>query len=184
MVVPPNAAVLEMGCGTARNLLKFRKLHPDAELYGLDASRSMLVTAEENLNSHGIKDRVTLRHCLAEELDHEKTFERSEGFDVIFFSYSLSMMPTWHAALDVALANLRPQGRVYIVDFWDQSGLPKFFAIVLRKWLAAFHVHFRPELLERLRQLQEQKVCTLELSGLGGNYAYIAELAKRQDLAL
>jgi S-adenosylmethionine-diacylgycerolhomoserine-N-methlytransferase len=182
MTVTPRGAVLEIGCGTARNLIKLQEMHPEARLFGLDASRSMLETAAENLRRRGMFERVTLRHALAEELDYGQTFGPGEGFDVIFFSYSLSMMPSWRGALDAAVENLRPDGKIYIVDFWDQSGLPRLFAAALRRWLAAFGVHFRPELVERLRELQGQGVCSLEICGLAGRYAYIAELKKKAGL--
>jgi S-adenosylmethionine-diacylgycerolhomoserine-N-methlytransferase len=167
--------VVEMGCGTARNLIKLKRLHPAARLYGLDASQSMLDTAALALQRHGCADTV-LRHCLAEQLDARQTFGLDEPFDVIFFSYSLSMMPTWPAALDAALANLRPSGRIYIVDFWDQAGLPRPFAYVLKRWLALFHVHHRPELLAHLQELERQGRCTLNLQSIGGRYAYLAVL--------
>jgi len=170
--------VLEMGCGTARNLVKLGRLHPQAGLYGLDASRSMLWTAERSLAKRGCKGRVTLRHCLAEDLDFRNTFGLAKPFDVIFFSYSLSMMPTWPQALDAALANLDRHGRIYIVDFWDQAGLPKVFARALKSWLALFHVHHRPELLGRLRRLENEGRCRLDLRSIGGRYAYLATLER------
>jgi S-adenosylmethionine-diacylgycerolhomoserine-N-methlytransferase len=178
MQITPGDHVLEMGCGTARNLIKLARRHPQAKLYGLDASRSMLQTAELSLQKRQLAGKVILRHCLAEQLDAQVTFGSSEPFDVIFFSYSLSMMPTWPAALDAALANLNPHGRIYIVDFWDQAGLPRIFAALLKRWLALFHVHYRPELLDHLRSLEKDGRCRLDLQGIGGRYAYLATLTR------
>ena len=42
----PGARIIEIGCGTARNLIKMAQTYPDARLYGLDASAEMLRTAE------------------------------------------------------------------------------------------------------------------------------------------
>jgi len=176
MVVGPNDRVLEMGCGTARNLIKLQRLHPQARLFGLDASQSMLATAAKSLKLHDPSGTVELRHCLAEQLDHQKTFDSSEPFDMIFFSYSLSMMPTWPQAIDAALANLHPKGRIYIIDFWDQAGLPRLFAAALKRWLAAFHVHHRPELLEHLSHMEQEGRCQMTLESVGGRYAYLATL--------
>jgi S-adenosylmethionine-diacylgycerolhomoserine-N-methlytransferase len=176
MIIHRGDRVLEMGCGTARNLIKLHQLHPGARFHGLDASQSMLETAQKNLKIRNGKTGILLRHCLAERLDHQKTFGLTEPFDVIFFSYSLSMMPTWPQALDAALANLRPQGRIYIVDFWDQAGLPGLFAGMLKRWLALFHVYHRPELLEHLRRLAEYGKCRLDVQPIGGRYAYLAIL--------
>ena len=39
---PTAAACLEIGCGTARNLIKAARRYPAARLYGLDVSEAML----------------------------------------------------------------------------------------------------------------------------------------------
>ena len=41
----PATAVLEIGCGTGRNLIKAARAYPEARFYGLDVSRAMLDTA-------------------------------------------------------------------------------------------------------------------------------------------
>ena len=46
MNVQPGETVLEVGCGTGRNLIILARRHPDARFFGLDASASMLETAE------------------------------------------------------------------------------------------------------------------------------------------
>lgn len=33
---PPNGSILEVGCGTGRNLILAAKRYPDAQLYGFD----------------------------------------------------------------------------------------------------------------------------------------------------
>src|ERR1700689_5152879 len=70
MELRPGDRVLEIGCGTARNLILLARQRPDVACYGLDASNEMLATAETKVKSRGLADRVTLRVCLAEELDH------------------------------------------------------------------------------------------------------------------
>jgi S-adenosylmethionine-diacylgycerolhomoserine-N-methlytransferase len=176
MLIRPGDCVLEMGCGTARNLIKLHRLHPQAHLFGLDASQSMLATASRSLSRFASFRNIALRHCLAERLDHQKVFDLPRPFDVIFFSYSLSMMPTWPQAIDAALANLHPQGRIYIIDFWDQAGLPNWFATMLKRWLTTFHVHYRPELLEYLGRLVKDGRCQMKIESIGGQYAYFATL--------
>jgi len=178
MVIRAGDSVLEMGCGTARNLIKLHRLHPQARLFGLDASQSMLATAAQSLQRHERTGSVELRHCLAEQLHHQTVFDLARPFDVIFFSYSLSMMPTWPQAIDAALANLHPQGRIYIIDFWDQAGLPGLFAAALKRWLALFHVHYRPELLEYLTRLVREGRCQINVESIGGRYAYLAAISK------
>lgn len=66
--------------------------------------------------------------------------------DRILFSYSLSMMPPFTAVLDRARADLRPRGRIVVVDFLDARG-------PVAHGLAASHVFLGKERLDRLRHL-------------------------------
>jgi S-adenosylmethionine-diacylgycerolhomoserine-N-methlytransferase len=178
MVVRPGDHILEVGCGTARNLIKLARQHPDAHFYGLDASQEMLNTAAEKVAAAQLTARVTLRPCLAENLDPQATFGLDRPFDTIFFSYSLSMIPTWHEALAAALRGLRPGGSIQIVDFWDQADLPRWFRSLLRDWLRLFHVQHRPELLEHLHALADREAGRLILVSIGRRYAFLAHFEK------
>lgn len=170
--------VLEIGCGTARNLILLAKGRPDVHCYGLDVSTEMLATAAAKVKSAGLESRITLRHCFAEELDYAKTFGLDAPFDAAFFSYSLSMIPTWPKAIDAALANIRRGAAFYVVDFWDQGSWPGWFQWLLKYWLDLFHVHYRPELLEHLRELDAKNVGKLTLQSVAGRYAYLAIFRK------
>lgn len=46
--VPKGGTLLEVGCGTGRNLLLASRKFPEARLFGLDISAEMLLTASEN----------------------------------------------------------------------------------------------------------------------------------------
>ncbi len=178
MDVKPGDNVLEMGCGTARNLIKLYKRCPQAQYFGLDASQDMLETAQSSLKKRGVPDnKVSLKQCLAEQMDARQTFGLDKPFDVIFFSYSLTMMPLWREAIDAALANLQPGRSIYIVDFWDQKVMPGF-SHFLKFWLKLFHVQYRPEMHAYMVELHEQGVVELKTDGIFGRYAYLAELKK------
>ena len=169
--------VLEMGCGTARNLICLARRYPAVQLFGIDASNEMLKSARANLSHAGIRNQVRLAHCFAEEFS-PALFGNAEPFDAIFFSYSLSMIPGWRAALDSALLNLRVGRSLWVVDFWDQRSLPKWFAGILQRWLSLFHVHHRPELLEYFRELETLGLVMLSTEPLYRGYAYLAKLTK------
>ncbi|MEI6233576.1 MAG: class I SAM-dependent methyltransferase [Planctomycetota bacterium] len=179
MALRPGMKVLEIGCGTARNLIALARKHPQIQFYGLDASREMLATAQAKIDAAKLTDRITLKFCLAEELDAKRTFDLDAPFDAMFFSYSLSMIPTWRESLDAAFRNLKPGEFVYSVDFWDQQEYPGIFRWALVKWLDLFHVKHRPELLEYMNDLKNRGVCSLDLSGLYGRYSYIASMRSK-----
>jgi S-adenosylmethionine-diacylgycerolhomoserine-N-methlytransferase len=132
-------AVLEIGCGTGRNLAVAAKHYPSARFFGVDVSTVMLTRAIDSLGRSGLSGRVRVAHGDATAFDPERLFGRTQ-FDRIFISYSLSMIPDWNGTIDRAIALLAPGGELHIVDFGGQSRLPSLFRALLRRWLKAFHV--------------------------------------------
>ncbi len=175
MKISQGDRVLEAGCGTGRNLIVLAKKYPEAEFFGLDASAAMLDTAEAR--SAGIAN-IRLQTALADDFGHDKTFGLNAAFDVIYFSYSISMIPPWRESIENALANLKPGGRLYFVDFYDQAGLPVWFRKLLQAWLRQFHVKYPAELPGYLRRLEKEGRGTLNFRGLYGRYSFIAEFEK------
>ena len=55
---PPGGTILEIGCGTARNLLHIARTYPDARCFGLDVSSAMLETAHQSIARAGLEARV------------------------------------------------------------------------------------------------------------------------------
>ena len=163
------ARVLEVGCGTARNLIRIARKYPSAKLYGLDASAQMLATAQRSLAQADLEPRVKLIEAYAENLSPE-LFGESEPFDAIIFSYSLSMIPDWKQALRAATSALAPDGRLHIVDFGDLKGLGRLVEVLLRSWLGLFHVAPRVELLDAL---QKNSITATRLTLLPGRYAFL-----------
>ena len=183
VVTNPSTATLEVGCGTARNLIKLARRAEPGLLCGLDASQEMLDTAAASIARAGVPaaghERIRLRQGLAERLDAKTMFGRDEPFDTIFFSYCLSMVPTWPGAIEAAMANLKTGGHLVIVDFWDQKDLPGVFAAGLKKWLSLFHVHYRPEVHDALAALGTSGRADVTFESVQKRYAYIASLKKR-----
>jgi S-adenosylmethionine-diacylgycerolhomoserine-N-methlytransferase len=178
MELQPDDRVIEIGCGTARNLIKLARMRRDVRCYGLDVSNEMLATAAIKVKARRLQDRITLTHCFAEQLGYAKTFGLDTPFDAAFFSYSLSMIPPFKEAVDAALRSIKRGGVMYVVDFWDQGKWPGFFRFALKRWLDLFHVHFRPELLEYLQELDAKGVGSLSLKPVAGRYAYLATFRK------
>lgn len=152
---PPGGQVLEVGCGTARNLVAAARAYPQARFYGIDISPAMLETAGAKVARERLSPRIRLASADATRFDPAHLFG-VPGFSRIFLSYSLSMIPEWRAALSQAMALLLPEGELHIVDFGGQEELPGWFRRGLRLWLAQFHVDPRDGL-------------EAELAAIGGN---------------
>jgi len=177
MNVQPGERVLEAGCGTARNLIILAKRHPDAIFYGLDASAAMLETAQAKGDAAGVRN-VVLTTALADDFTHDGTFDLSEKFDKIFFSYSISMIPPWRESIENALSNLKPGGELFIVDFYDQRDLPAPFRRFLKWWLAKFHVKFWPDLIPYLETIGSSRTAKVTIKPLFRRYSFIASIRK------
>jgi len=179
--------VLEVGCGTGRNLRVLAETAPHHELYGVDASRAMLATARTALDRAGLTGRVTLAQGLAERLDPRVHLGVNDPLDIVFFSYVLSMISEWRLALARSLSHLADNGRLYVVDFWDQDDLPAWVAPTLQNWLSLFDVRPRPHLLRTLRMLDDRGWLSCTIQSVGGRYAYLAivePVPERVDVAV
>ncbi|PHR19220.1 MAG: SAM-dependent methyltransferase [Sphingopyxis sp.] len=152
---PPGARVLEIGCGTARNLVQAAKVWPEAELYGFDISSEMLKAARKNLAQSRMKDRITLFHGDAENPALAMPL-KIRTFDRIFLSFCLSMIPDWQSAIREALTLLEPGGELHIVDFGQAERLPSAFRSLLQQWLALFHVEPREQMHSFLVELDRE----------------------------
>jgi S-adenosylmethionine-diacylgycerolhomoserine-N-methlytransferase len=145
----PGETIVEIGCGTARNLIRIAETYPGTQLYGLDASSEMLRTATEAVARARLSDRIVLAHALADDLS-PGLFELEQPFDHAIFSYSLSMIPDWRGALRKGTQCVRPDGFVHVVDFGDLKSLWPLANKMLRTWLRLFHVAPRDDLLSLL----------------------------------
>ena len=174
MDVTTGEKVLEIGCGTARNLIVLAGCHPDSMLYGLDASAAMLETARVKVDAARVKN-IVLKTALADDFSYDKTFDLSEPFDKIFFSYSISMIPPWRESIENALKNLKRGGEMFIVDFYDQKGLPVAFQKLLQGWLKKFHVQFWNDLLPHMQSLEKDGLGKLTITPLFRRYSFIAK---------
>jgi len=149
---PAGSRVLEIGCGTARNLVAAAHAYPDVHFFGIDMSSEMLETARGVIEREGLAPYVRLARADAMIFDPALQFG-VPGFSRVFVSYTLSMMPGWQTVLARALGWLAPGGELHIVDFGGQERLPGWFRAGLRGWLGLFHVEPRDALESELTLL-------------------------------
>jgi len=173
---PPGGSVLELGCGTGRNLVALARRHPGIRLCGIDISTEMLRTARRTVARHGVYDRIRLAEADAVSVDPQAVFG-IERFDRVYFSYTLSMIPNWHGALAKGASLVLPGGRLQFVDFGRCEGLPEVFRSALYKWLALFHVSPRLALPEELALLGRKFGGSVRCDSLYRGYAIAGRLA-------
>lgn len=182
MDIRPGETVLEIGCGTGRNLIILAKKHPDTLFFGLDASGAMLETARKKVTARGL-DNIEFQTALADNFSFDRTFNLKKPFDIILFSYSISMIPVWREAIENALLNLNSGRALYIVDFYDQRDLPAIFRRLLQSWLRQFHVEYPRELIPYLEELAERHdLGRLEVRPICKSYAFIARFQKTAEI--
>jgi S-adenosylmethionine-diacylgycerolhomoserine-N-methlytransferase len=132
---PPGGTWLDMGGGTGANLDFFTPTRSVSEgsnvrgqqtgdrgqetrlaglekIYVLDLSHSLLEIANQRIAAAGWTNVETVAADAT-------TYRPPCGqVDVVTFSYSLTMIPDWFAALENALSILRPGGTIGVVDFY------------------------------------------------------------------
>ena len=106
----PDARVLDLCCGTGASTKALRRVYPNAEITGLDASAGMLVSARK---------KKALREV---EFIHGNAMDpRASGvkghFDGILMAYGIRNMPDPDACLGRVLDLLEPGGRICFHEY-------------------------------------------------------------------
>jgi ubiquinone/menaquinone biosynthesis C-methylase UbiE len=106
----PGESMLEIGCGSGRNLPYLHEaVGKSGRIYGVDISSGMLARARD-LSAHGRWSNVCLTQ--ADALD----YRAPEPLDAVLFGLSYNTMPHHLAVLHNAWNQLRSGGRVVIMD--------------------------------------------------------------------
>jgi len=171
----PGETLLEIGCGTGRNLVETARRYPGTALYGVDASTEMLKTAEAKVARLG-RD-ITLTHGFAETVTLENMAGAPDaGFDVVMFPYALSMIPDWQGAIANAATLLAPGGRLHAVDFGQMDRWPALARAPFRKFLDAFHVEPRAGIADAMAATGH--LTNITQTQLAGGYADLHKATK------
>jgi S-adenosylmethionine-diacylgycerolhomoserine-N-methlytransferase len=144
-VHPGAVEIVEIGCGTGRNLERLALIFPEARITGIDLSPDMLARAEARTARFG--RRVVLQRRIQQGGLPTRP-------DVILCSYSLSMMnPGGNELIAAAAASLAPSGILAVVDFHDTP------AGWFRAHMGRHHVRMDAQLLPALASaLQPERV--------------------------
>ncbi len=150
---PPGAKVIELGAGTGRNLgFLSGRLSTLESVDLVDLCPALLEQARRR--TQGLPN---VRVVEADAL----TYRPGYLVDLVYFSYSLTMIPDWEGALRNALALLKPGGVLGVVDFYVSErnpppGLVRHGALTRwfwPRWFAHDGVRLHPSHLRTLRRL-------------------------------
>jgi S-adenosylmethionine-diacylgycerolhomoserine-N-methlytransferase len=172
---PPGGSVLEVGCGTGRNLAIAARKYPHASFYGIDISNEMLKTAQANVAGSGRFDNIAMAQADARDFDAYLLFGVKK-FDRIFFSYSLSMIPEWEQAAARALDHLAEHGGLHIVDFGEMGGWPALGRRLARSFLGRYHVRPVADFASKISALAEDRQLGCKTFQIAGGYAVLAKI--------
>jgi S-adenosylmethionine-diacylgycerolhomoserine-N-methlytransferase len=152
LTIPEGGIWVDLGGGTGANLEFFGdRIARLQKIYLVDLSHSLLQVANQRIRERGWTNVETV------EADATVYQPAAGPVDVVTFSYSLTMIPEWYAALDQARAMLKPGGTIGVVDFYFSRKYPPdglrrhrwFTRTVLPLWfandnvfLSTDHIHY------------------------------------------
>ena len=125
----PGSRVLEIGCGTGRNFQYLRDaVGPTGHVFGVDLSPAVLARASDLIERQGWTNFTLVQRDAAD-------FSAPAPFDAVMFGLSYNTMPHHLRVLQNALAQLRPGGRVVIMDAKVPDGRIGKLMMPLAIWL-------------------------------------------------
>jgi S-adenosylmethionine-diacylgycerolhomoserine-N-methlytransferase len=151
----PGHSVAELGAGTGQNLQYLEyPLSSYRDIYLVDLCPSLLEVARQRYR--GIPNIRII------ETDVTR-FYPQQLLDRVYFSYALTMIPDWKAAIDSAINMLKPGGLIGVVDFFVSGSEPDALMMqhgylerrFWRSWFAHDGVNLTPEHLHYLRKLTD-----------------------------
>jgi S-adenosylmethionine-diacylgycerolhomoserine-N-methlytransferase len=118
--VPADGTWVDMGGGTGQNLERFgERIRDLKKVYVVDLCAPLLDVARQRIRHHGWSNVEVV------EADATRFQPAEHSVDVVTFSYSLTMIPDWFAALQQAHRLLRPGGLIGVVDFYVSRKYPR-----------------------------------------------------------
>lgn len=163
--------VMEIGCGTGVNLKTIRSAVGDeGTIVAVDCAAPMIERARARVR------RQEWRNIEVVENEYGRAPVRPGWADAVVFSYSLSMIPDWEAALDCAREELVPGGRIGVVDFCLSHKNLRTRSFL--RWMDLNHVRLDRPYQREFSNRFEPQLYKID-SGIAGLWAYFRFVGRR-----
>jgi len=159
--VPEGGTVLEIGCGTARNLIRIAHAYPSARLFGLDVSDEMLKSAAQAIGRAGLANQIRVSQGDARLSVLRRAVRNAEwsasagatvGFSVIGTEHRYSDPSETNASFFAVFATVGPDATVerYIAGGSARFELDAPIAGVVDRAYSAARTGYSPLALRRI----------------------------------
>jgi len=166
----PGDRVVEVGCGTGRNLQGIvNRIGTGGQVYAVDCAKPMLERCGERIRSKGWQNVQLI------DQEYGATPVSEGSADVVLMSYSLSMIPDWERVVNCAARELKAKGRIGVVDFCLGNGATAVAGF--EQWMTRNHVSINRPYIEKLSSVFHPLLCATRkaFAGLWSYYEFVGE---------
>ena len=124
VILDGDGKLLDLATGTGDQLISIRRLHPKAQVTGLDFSEPMLEVARKKTESQSLKlpaETPAPSLVLGDVLD---TWLPSNHFDSVSMSFALRSLPNREPLYREVMRVLKPGGRFAFLELWHDRRAP------------------------------------------------------------
>lgn len=145
----PGDKVLDLGCGTGLNFKYIEeRTGPQGFILGIDSSFGMLHQARDCIKRNKWSNIALIQGDLTEIAFSNHA---NEQFDAVIFSYLLTTLSRYKAAIDSAFQVLKRGGRIVLADDRLPSGWFAGPKVMVKKLINDGWVNYKSEIVQRLR---------------------------------
>jgi len=167
----PGDRVVEIGCGTGRNLEGIlNRVGAGGEVLAIDCAKPMLEQCAKRIRKRGWSNVQLI------DREYGSTPVTDGAAEVVLMSYSLSMIPDWERVVNCAAGELKAGGRIGVVDFCLGNGATAIAGF--EQWMLRNHVEINRPYIEKLSSTFHPLLCATR-KAFGGLWSYYEFVGQR-----